>query len=99
MNEVEKITRELILQDFEMELPQKKEEILEALRQALVYLLMHNLERLWNILYRIDVNEKKIKALFSKNKPEEIAPEMARLIYERLEQKAISRLAYRDNNY
>ena len=96
MNEIEKITRELILQDFNLNVSMERDAVIEALRLAIVYLLIHNLEKLWNILYKIDVNERKVKALFEKNKPEEIAPEMAKLIYERLEQKAKIRVKYRD---
>jgi len=95
LNEIEKITRDLILLDFELSVSMEKEAIIEALRVAIIYLLIHNLEKLWNILYKIDVNERKVKALFDKNKPEEIAPEMAKLIYERLEQKAKTRVEYR----
>lgn len=95
MNEVEKITRDLLLQEFEGDLPYAKEAVIESLRQLIIYLLVHNLEKLWNILYRIDVNEQKVKALFEQNDPGKIAPEMARLIYERLEQKAQTRILYR----
>jgi hypothetical protein len=95
LNEIEKITHDLILQDFELSASMEKKAVIEALRVAIVYLLIHNLEKLWNILYKIDVNERKVKALFEKNKPEEIAPEMAKLIYERLEQKARTRVEYR----
>ncbi len=95
MNEVEKITRDLLLQEFEGDLPYRKEAVIESLRQIIIYLLLHHLEKLWNILYRIDVNEQKVKALFEQNAPEKIAPEMARLIYERLEQKAQTRILYR----
>jgi hypothetical protein len=96
VNEVEKITRDLLLQEFEGDLPYHKEAVIESLRQLIVYLLLHNLEKLWNILYRIDVNEQKVKALFAQNDPGKIAPEMARLIYERLEQKAQTRILYRN---
>ncbi|MCF8253349.1 MAG: hypothetical protein K9H61_04180 [Bacteroidia bacterium] len=95
MNEVEKITEELILREFQMEKGANKEAILQALTQAIIVLLLRDLEKLWNILYRIDVNERKVKALFDKSNPQEIAPEMAKLIYERMEQKAISRIQYR----
>lgn len=95
MNEVEKITRDLLLQEFEGDLPYAKEAVIESLRQLIIYLLLHNLEKLWNILYRIDVNEQKVKALFEQNDPGKIAPEMARLIYERMEQKAQTRILYR----
>ncbi len=95
MNEVEIITHELLSKEFD-NLPQvSKEKVLEALRQAIIYLLLHDLERLWNILYRIDVNEKKVKALFNLSNPAEIAPQMALLIYERLEEKALTRIQYR----
>jgi len=95
VNEVEKITHDLLLQEFEGDLPYAKEAVIESLRQLIIYLLLHNLEKLWNILYRIDVNEQKVKALFEQNDPGKIAPEMARLIYERLEQKAQTRILYR----
>ncbi len=95
VNEVEKITRDLLLQELEGDLPYAKEAVIESLRQLIIYLLLHNLEKLWNILYRIDVNEQKVKALFEQNDPGKIAPEMAKLIYERLEQKAQTRILYR----
>ncbi len=95
MNEVEIITHELLSKEFS-NLPQlSKERELEALHDAIIYLLIHDLEKLWNILYRIDVNEKKVKDLFNLSNPAEIAPQMAILIYERLEQKALSRIQYR----
>ena len=95
MNEVEIITHELLSKEFS-NLPQlSKERVLEALREAIIYLLIHDLEKLWNILYRIDVNEKKVKDLFNLSIPAEIAPQMALLIYERLEQKALTRIQYR----
>jgi hypothetical protein len=95
LNEVEKITEELILREFQMQKGSNKEAILEALTQAIIVLLLRDLEKLWNILYRIDVNERKVKALFDKSNPQEIAPEMAKLIYERMEQKALTRIQYR----
>ena len=95
MTEIEIATRELIHRDFDLIDSNNQSELLEALRQAVLYLLLHNLEKLWNILYRIDVNETKVKALFEAGTPEAIAPGIANLIYKRLEEKAISRLRYR----
>ncbi len=95
MNEVEIITHELLSKEFSNLQQLSKERVLEALREAIIYLLIHDLEKLWNILYRIDVNEKKVKDLFNLSNPAEIAPQMAILIYERLEQKALSRIQYR----
>jgi hypothetical protein len=97
LSEIELVTYELLSKEF-LNLPIVSKEILiTALQEAIIYLLIHDLEKLWNILYRIDVNETKVKALFDKNKPEEIAPEMAELIYERLVQKAKTRIEYREN--
>jgi c-di-GMP-related signal transduction protein len=95
VNEVEIITHELLSKEFS-NLPQlQRSKLIEALQEAIVYLLIHDLERLWNILYRIDVNEKKVKDLFNLSNPAEIAPQMALLIYKRLEQKALTRIQYR----
>lgn len=97
LSEIELVTYELLSKEF-LNLPIVSKEILiTALQEAIIYLLIHDLEKLWNILYRIDVNETKVKALFDKNKPEEIAPEMAELIYERLVQKAKTRIENREN--
>lgn len=96
MKEVEKITRELLKQDFEIALSTQKEQLLSDLGSALIYLLLNDLEKLWNILYKIDVNEKKVKALFDLSEAKLIAPSLALLIYERMEQKAITRIQYRD---
>jgi hypothetical protein len=56
---------------------------------------LHDLEKLWNILYRIDVDESKVKALFSASDAKLIAPQLAHLIYKRVEQKALTRLQFK----
>lgn len=68
------------------------------LSQHLVYLLINDMERLLNILYRIDVDEVKFKSLFNLNNPKLIAPELAKLIIERQLQKIATREAYRNSN-
>src|SRR4051812_4563965 len=77
-----------------------KEMSMEALKDWLiaeiVKMLMHDMEKLLNILYRIDVNERKVKEAFAQSDPKRIAPELARLIIEREMQKAETRLKYRD---
>lgn len=94
--ELESVTRELICKDFETDLPFGKDQVLEALRQAVLQLLLHDLHKLWNILYRIDVNEQKVKALFDQNDPKLIAPGLALLIFDREMEKARTRLEYRN---
>jgi hypothetical protein len=53
------------------------------------------MEKLLNILYRIDVNEPKVKAAFAQNNPKLIAPTIAQLILDRELQKAESRRKYK----
>jgi hypothetical protein len=74
----------------------------EGLRQwlteRLVYLLLHDMERLLSILYRIDVSESKVKAAFAQQDPRKIAPLLAGLILQREWQKAETRLKYKNQN-
>lgn len=88
-------TFELLAKDFDLQPRVGEEQIKAALTEALVQLLLHDLEKLWNILYRIDVNERKVKQVFEGNDPKEIAPQLADLIYKRVEQKALTRLRYK----
>ncbi len=70
------------------------EELLEALTSAVMFLLLNDMEKLLNILYRIDVNEPKVKAAFAQNNPKLIAPTIAKLILDRELEKAASRKKY-----
>lgn len=94
-NQLVQSTYDLLSKDFELQTRVGEEQIKAALTEALVQLLLHDLEKLWNILYRIDVNESKVKQVFEGNDPKEIAPKLADLIYKRVEQKALTRLKYK----
>lgn len=76
---------------------QTKDEYLKQLTAAIVFLLLHDMEKLLNILYRIDVFERDTKAAFAQNNPQLIAPMLAELVLQREMQKAETRLAYRNN--
>lgn len=76
---------------------QSREEYLKQLTAAIVFLLLHDMEKLLNILYRIDVFERDTKAAFAQNNPQLIAPMLAELVLKREMQKAETRLAYRNN--
>ena len=89
------ITHDLLAKDFEGIKGSNEAEIKAALTSVLVQLLLHDLEKLWNILYRIDVNEQKVKALFAGSDATVMAPSLADLIYQRVEQKALTRLQYK----
>lgn len=92
-----KIGLSLIEKEFEIELNARNLADLEsALCSEIIRLMLHSSEKLWHILYRIDVNETKVKALFQNSDPKSIAPGISRLIIERILQKAKTRLAYRE---
>lgn len=80
---------------MEMESSPTYENVIEVLTSSVMYLLLHDMEKLLNILYRIDVNEPKVKAAFAQNNPKLIAPTIAQLILDRELQKAESRRKYK----
>jgi hypothetical protein len=92
-----KIGLSLIEKEFEIDINTDNLEKLEAaLSNEIIRLLLNSSEKLWNILYRIDVSEKQVKALFNSGEPKTIAPAISKLIINRMMQKAKTRLAYRE---
>lgn len=67
----------------------------KTLTQQLLYLLEKDLPALYNLLYRIDVNEQKVRGIFG-GESEDIAKDLSHLIIERLEEKAKLRLRYKN---
>lgn len=67
----------------------------ERLTELIVYLLLHKMELLLQVLYRVDVFERDTKAAFAQNDPKLIAPELAKLIIDRELKKAETRIKYR----
>jgi hypothetical protein len=78
---------------LDLDVPQdaRMEQLRSLLLGRIIWLLHYDLERLWNILYRVDVHEAKVKALFHLPDPKQIAPGIAELVIERLMQKIKSR--------
>lgn len=58
------------------------------------YLLDHDLNKLLNALYRIDIPENKVKSLLQHSKQGEIGRNVAKAIIEREKQKVITRQQY-----
>jgi hypothetical protein len=73
-----------------------REQLHQQLTQLIIYLLLHKMELLLQVLYRIDVFEKDTKAAFAQNNPQLIAPILANLIIDRELIKAETRLKYRN---
>jgi len=68
------------------------------LTKKITELLDTNYEKLINILYRIDINEDKLKNLFASKNREFIPEQLVELIIERQIQKIRIRNMYRNNN-
>ena len=72
------------------------EQLHDRLTELIVYLLLHKMELLLQVLYRVVVFEKDTKAAFAQNDPKLIAPELAKLIIDRELKKAETRIKYKE---
>lgn len=92
---------QLVRKDFgleeEMEFENEEypfDRLLEYLTRQVNYLLDHDLNKLLNALYRIDIPEQQTKALLQNSNEGEIASNIAQAIIEREKQKVITRQKY-----
>ena len=83
-------------QDFNLNIPtsevRTEDEFLKLLTRVIQHLLDSDFERLMNGLYRIDVDENKVKLAMTTN---QVAENIARLIIERELQKVETRRKYK----
>ena len=70
------------------------EDIRKRLEPVIGHLLDHEFERLLQVLYRIDVDEHKVKEVLTYGMPGKIAQEITNLVIERQRQKIIMRSQY-----
>lgn len=91
------IVRQLVKKDFDYEIIVENswDEMKKDLAAFINVLLNKDFERLLQGLYRIDVDEEKVKEILNVRSPEFIADDLAQLILERQQQKAITRMQYR----
>lgn len=86
----------LTIQDFNLDLPSTEvsteDEFLKLLTRVIQHLLDNDFERLLNGLYRIDVDENKVKMAMA---TDNVAENIARLIIERELQKVETRRRYK----
>lgn len=101
MNELAADTLPVLEKQFGISIPNTsahtREQIETLLAEHLVYMLHYEMEKLLQALYRIDVDEKKVKDVFAQNNPKVIAPALAALIMDRELQKAQSRRDHKQN--
>ncbi|PKV66431.1 hypothetical protein [Pontibacter ramchanderi] len=79
------------------QLPSDQEELIRQVARMVLYLLRHNMNQFLHILYRIDVEEHKVKRAMLAASEEEVADNIARLIVERELLKAQIRFRYSQN--
>ncbi|HXB45109.1 MAG TPA: hypothetical protein VNV85_13670 [Puia sp.] len=79
--------------DLEIDLAEKIsfEEIKQKLTEYINHLISHDFQQLITLLYRVDVNENKLRGLLKENQHSDAAEMIAQLILERQLQKIKSR--------
>ena len=69
----------------------------QALAEAINEMILHHYDRLIQLLYRMDINEKKLKTLLQEHPQTDAGRIIAALVIEREQQKIASREASREN--
>jgi hypothetical protein len=72
------------------------DDLKRVLTERILDLLERNVERLLSILYRVDLNQKKLDEIFLNGTKEEIAEKIAAAVIERQLQKIETRKIYKD---
>ena len=75
---------------------QEREELQQQLQEAIAYLIVNDFNRLVQLLYRVDVDEKHLKSLLQQQQDGDAAALIATLLIERQLQKAILRQQFRN---
>ena len=89
----------LIKKDFELEQTDfiSEADLEKALAAVIHRMIDHNLEKLFSILYRLDINEQKVHAALKKNNDNAPHIAIAKLIIKRHKEKLESREKYRQD--
>jgi len=90
------ITRDLGLIDSELIAFDSVDAFKNKLTNIIRYLLDKDFERLLRAMYRIDINEEKLKAVLASESPEDVAPNITELIIQRELQKVVTRRKYKE---
>ena len=94
-------TAELIAKDFELE-PQEKtlteEELLQLLSNIVAEMIEYRLEFLLSLMYRLDIDEKKVNFALSPYCEESANIALAKLILERQKQRAFTKQYYKQED-
>lgn len=90
-------TFQLLEKDFQ--LPEAKtafdeEKAIDFLSKVIRQMLDRDFERLLQICYRVDLGEEKLKRILHESKPDQVAPDLARALWERQKMKVEIRRRY-----
>jgi hypothetical protein len=94
----EKISKDFKIDDplsTEVESNIAEDELKEYLKHKIMDLMENNLERFLNTLYRIDVDENKVRDIFKKKSGFDIAESLADLIIQRQIQRVKTQQMYK----
>jgi len=90
----------LLRKDFELPadaMDFDEEKAISALSKVISYMLDREFERLLQICYRIDLGEEKLKKILHESEPDQVAPDLARALWNRQKQKIEIRRRYSTN--
>ena len=89
----------LFLDEMNSALPEeKKEGLKKELAACLNDLLLHDFPALVQLLYRVDVSEKKLKAVLQENTDKDAGDLLAALLIERQQEKAAARKRFQQSD-
>ncbi len=95
------LTRELVTRDFELESQEKvlsEEELLELLADQIAYMIDARLEFLLSLMYRLDIDERKVHQALSPSGEEPANWALARLVLDRQKQRAFTKRYYKQDD-
>ncbi|MEB2784664.1 hypothetical protein [Algoriphagus persicinus] len=90
----------LLRKDFELpevSLEFDEEKAIATLSKVISFMLNREFERLLQICYRIDLGEDKLKKILHESEPDQIAPDLAKALWERQKLKVELRKRYSTN--
>ncbi|GJM32124.1 MAG: hypothetical protein DHS20C18_11250 [Saprospiraceae bacterium] len=88
-------TTELVIRDFEVELKGEKilteEDLFRILSDQIAYMIEYRLEYLLSLMYRLDINERKVNDALAPFAPEPANIGLARLVLDRQKQRTYTK--------
>ena len=90
--------QELIIKDFELESVKEgltEEELFDILSNHIAYMIERQLEMLMSLMYRLDIDEKKVNYALSPFSPDLPNIGIAKLVLERQKQRVFTKAYYK----